>query len=125
MARSPRDAAGIVQQKHVPRSIGRVLPTQPKPAAGNFAPAPVDRSQRTATIWIDRRPVWTGPADQVDTVVDEILFDRIGPPELPPVEPIRPIDETEICVGTVMRAADSDHLDEDSMEIDCDLAPAR
>ena len=65
MARSPRDASGIVQQKHVPRSIARVLPTQPKPAAGNFAPAPVDRSLRTATIWIDRGEARLIPAEDV------------------------------------------------------------
>ena len=90
----------------------------------SLAPAPVDRARQHATIWIDRERVWTGPADLVDQVLDEILFDRIGPPEVPPWEP-RPIEGDEICVGTLIREAAGDHLDQDVMELDCEPGPVR
>ena len=48
-----------------------------------------------------------------------------GLPELPPAMP-RPIGHDEICFGSALRAADSDHLDLDVFEIECDeLGPAR
>lgn len=113
-----QDAPPHPVRERVARTIVRLLPTPPEPAR-RFAPVPAARDEQVVVVWLDREPIWTGGVDELQEAFESFPIDQLDPdPSDPPWT--RPLDGHEICVGMVIRADSSAHLDEDVFELDCD-----